>query len=360
MVVQAVLLLGCSTLAMGFAQVCRAGDDTNQRMAKAGLIVCEANFSALRTYKCRYTMTNANASSPEEALKGNYFNVKKCEFLLAVDGEKRKLQSLTPIDTTPPKNLQEGINPSGQKAKFYAVDFFQIGELRNGGTALSYLREANQAQIINQLAESRDEIEETPLSAVQWKASNGIRAWREASEQGRVTISSRGLVTEGGDALIHSEYNFGSRLRSLYLDPSRGYLPKRYGSFEIASNGERGHEFQTHLLDAKDVGKGRWFPMHSVAFMVPAKKGDLIRLRDIQVGELVIDNVTDGDLELEFAAGTTVCRYDKPAGSREYFTFRQNEKISPTDIPRLEKMLKEAGERPLMDTAVHPKGKSST
>jgi hypothetical protein len=350
------VLFSCST----FLQVCQADDDPNLRMAKAGLIACEANFTALRTYKCRYTITKANASSPDEALKGNYFNVKKCEFLLAVDGEKRKLQSLTPIDTTPPKNLQEGINPStGQKAKFYTIDFGPVGELRNGDTALSYLRQFNQAQVFKELAESRDEIEDTPLSKVNWKASDGIRSWREAVELGRATVSSRGLVIEAGQALIHTEYSLDSRLISLYLDPNRGYLPGRCVQFEPTSVGQPRAEFQTHLLDAKDVGKGRWFPMHSVAFMVPTKKGDPIALRDIQVAELVVDKVTAADLELEIAAGTTVYREDMPVGGKEYFTFRQNEKISPTDIARLEKMLKEAGERPLMDTAVHAKGKGS-
>src|SRR5438132_2004075 len=92
--------------------------------------------------------------------------------------------------------------------------------------------------------------------------------------------------------------------------------------------------------------------MHTVAFSTPAKEGQSISLRDLRVTELVMDKVTEADLSIAIAAGTTVFREDMPIGSKEYFTTRQDEHIAPSDIPRIETMLREAATQPLMDTAV--------
>ena len=77
------------------------------------------------------------------------------------------------------------------------------------------------------------------------------------------------------------------------------------------------------------------------AFSTPAKEGQSISLRDLRVTELVMDKVTEADLSIAIAAGTTVFREDMPIGSKEYFTTRQDEHIAPSDIPRIETMLRE-------------------
>src|SRR2546423_15353959 len=106
-----VLLVLSSASTIVLMPVCHADNDSQQSAGKAAAIASEVNFAAFRVYKCRFTYTKADAASPEEAVNGNYTNLRKCEFLLAIDGDKRKFQSLTPIDTTPPKDLQEGIEP---------------------------------------------------------------------------------------------------------------------------------------------------------------------------------------------------------------------------------------------------------
>lgn len=334
-----------------------AGPETDLNAGKAAAIGSEANFSKLRSFKCRFTITKADALSPSEALKGNYSNARQCEFLLVVDGKNSKLQALTAIDTTPPKNLKEGINPSsGQKQKYFSTDFLPVAELNFGETKLSHMASWRQAQIIDG---DGGVSEETPLSALYWKPTNGLRSWRSAADQGQAKINSRGVVTEGGATGIHLEYQTESSRMSILFDPNRGYLPVRCELFSVTSNGERRPGLLVQMLDAKDVGARRWFPVHIVSFSEPRRHGQTLSLMDYRVNELVMDKVSDEDLRLELPAGTTVLRRDMPVGGREYITFRQNEKLAPSDIPRLERMLTDSAKLPMMDTAVNPRNRQS-
>lgn len=118
-----------------------AGDDSepNLALAKAASLACESNFSTLKSFRCRYTITKAVAANPADAINGKYSSIRRCEFLLVVDGNKVKQESLSEIDMTPPKVLREGINPlTGQKGKYFNSDFVPVGELRNGNTAMSF------------------------------------------------------------------------------------------------------------------------------------------------------------------------------------------------------------------------------
>jgi len=129
-------------------------------------------------------------------------------------------------------------------------------------------------------------------------------------------------------------------------------LPVRIVLSPVGTDGKPGAGCETWLREAKEVGDGRWFPMHVVLFDAPRTPGQTVAVRDIRVTELMFDRVNDSDLELEVAAGTTVFRRDMPVGGKEFFTFRQTERLSPSEIPRIEAMLKEAGEGRLKDTAV--------
>jgi hypothetical protein len=331
------------------------GAENDASPGKAAALGAEANFSGIRTFKCRFTLTKASAATISDALKGNYTNARKCEFLLVVDGEKQKLESRTPIDTTLPKNLKEGTNPlSGQKGSYRTLDFAPLAGIRRGDTILRYVAEWKQAQIFEDPNKEDDE-GATPLSELQWRPANGLKAWRELTEKGGAKAMSQGVIKEDGRTVVHLQYEIGSRTKWFVFDPQRGNLPLKFRSIDNDPKGIRVSEFQSHLLAAQDVGKGRWFPTHVLAFTVPTDPARPFAVADYHVSELVVDKVSDEDLSLEIGAGTTIFRRDMPIGSKERMTLRKDERISPDDIPRIEKMLKDAPYEPLMDTAIpHP------
>ena len=345
-------IVSCSValgMVFGFPVLSRAegGDDVDA--ARAAALASEANFESIRTYKCRYIITKANAASADQALRGNYTNAQKCEFSLAVDREKTKLETVTRLDTTPPKNKQEIVNPNnGEKVKVYSTPFIPLGELRNGETSLSYARQWRQAQIIKQRT---DLAGETPFEELYWRPSGGLKSWRNAVEQGRGRISSGGQTIEKGRAVIGLQYNLDSLEVSLRFDPSQGYLPVHI-VLKSLTGGGRAHENHTVLLEAKEVGKGRWFPMHVVSFSAPEAEGQSLHIRDLHVTEITVDKVTDADLALQVSAGTTIFRQDMPVGSGEYITLQQDEKIGPADIAKIEATCKEAGSRGAGDRTV--------
>jgi len=87
-----------------FPMPSRADGANDIDAARAAAIASEANLESIRTYKCRYTITKADAASTDQALRGNYSNAQKCEYSLAVDREKARLETVTRLDTTPPKS----------------------------------------------------------------------------------------------------------------------------------------------------------------------------------------------------------------------------------------------------------------
>lgn len=328
------------------------GADDHLSAGKAAALASESNFASLKTLKCRFTLTKARASSVAEALKGTYTNARKCEYLLVMDGARQKLESLTPIDMTPPKTLKEGTNPAtGEKGRYASRDFVPIGGLRNGDTVLRYAGDWKQAQIFEDPDRSDDE-GPTPLSELQWRPTDGLRAWREAVGTGEATAGSDGIVRHDGRSLVHLQYEIGSSSKSLLFDPNQGHLPATIRVIEKGANARASNELQSHLLAAKEVGKGRWFPMHVVTIVVSKGNNPGVLVADFEVTELAIDKVTEEDLSLRIAAGTTIFRRDMPVGKKEYITLRQDELVSPSQIPQIERMLKEAPNNRLMDTAL--------
>ena len=341
-----------------------AQEDNTLAAAHAACIAFQANCAELKTYKCRYTYTKANAANPEKALLGEYTNVRRCEFLLVVDGEQRKYQSTTPLNMLPPRNVK-GERAGGGGIKTTASsyhDFIPIAELSLGAEGLNYTADWKTAKL-----NSKDEPHpqgglETPLSIIRWDVPLGLPRLLSLKDQGRVTLRSRGLVQIDRRPTIHADFELtaGDKTRfEFFFDAEKGYLPCRLNLHYIAQ--EPKVEIQTCLLEAKDVGKKRWFPMHIVKLDRPEITSNSVNVVDIRVTELVVDKVTDDDLSLDIPAGTVITWQDPAKHNLEYFRLRQNEKISPIDIPRLQAMLGRSKSEPLMDTAVktYPEGSST-
>src|SRR5262249_29157851 len=75
--------------------------------ARASVLACEANLASFKTYRCKYSITFGRANSLEKALKADFFESQKCDYYLAVDGDRAKLECLYEL----PKFKKEDLKP---------------------------------------------------------------------------------------------------------------------------------------------------------------------------------------------------------------------------------------------------------
>jgi hypothetical protein len=166
----------------------------------------------------------------------------------------------------------------------------------------------------------------------------------ERVAEDKATIEWRGRWSHQNQSLAVVGFKSGFWGKKEFLfDPSRGYLPARIAEQTHGWPEKKPHSpHQTHLLEAKDAGKGRWFPMHVVNIRVPPEAGAQVDVVDVRVTELVVDKVSKEDLSIDVPAGTGVTWSDVSVDGLCHFRLRQDEKLTPDDIPRLEEMLKKS------------------
>src|SRR5262249_531334 len=146
----------------------------------------------------------------------------------------------------------------------------------------------------------------------------------------------------------------------LLLDGRRGHLPVQLTIGRTGSYGGKQNLYmETHykLLEAKEFSRGRWFPTYVLRWPAEAKLG----VGQVQwpmwvyrVTELIVDEPLENkDFELPVPAQTVVQWYRVKGREGQRFFTKQNEKILPSDLPRLTEMLVKSGQVRRMDTAIH-------
>jgi hypothetical protein len=336
----------CASLSLALTIGSARGDERDE--AAAACIAYQANMNALSKFKCRYTYAKAQAATAEKALAGELTNVRKCDYLLVVDGEKKKLQTLTELDMNPPKNLQKVGNGVG-----WSVDFRPVADLRLNGEELSYYAPWTVATLTEK-GEPMHRWDDNPLDIVGWENSLGpVRLFELWRTKQRTDIGSVGKQVVGGRpvlSVVFQSTQWGSS--EFQFSQTEGHLPLRRIDHLLSPEGRKYPETQKHLLETRDVGKQRWFPIHSLRLIFPDKEGAPIFVTDVRVTELVMDKVTEEDLTIELPAGTEIGWRLPDKHNDERFKLRQKERLSPKDIPRVQSMLHESATKPLMDTAV--------
>jgi hypothetical protein len=109
-------------------------NQANDDAGKTAALACQANLDAFSYYKCRFTITLANAASSEDALAGKYTTSRPYEHLLVVDGGKEKLQTLADIQPQVDKRRIQWHGNLG----FTQADWVPLAYLRKGDKALNY------------------------------------------------------------------------------------------------------------------------------------------------------------------------------------------------------------------------------
>ncbi|MCI0740753.1 MAG: hypothetical protein L0Y72_17015 [Gemmataceae bacterium] len=339
----------CAIPALVALAVPAAAQDANTQVLKAALIANQANLDGLPTYKCRYTLTKATAESQAAALRGQYNNVRACESILVVDRGKEKYQALADGKLPPAEQAVKG--PDGKMS--VSVDFIPICDLRLNDQMLSYFGPFQNASV--QTSKSPPLSELTPLTMM--CIGQGLRTSPAAMFlNGRArepAVFGRGQMELDGHVVVHVRAKAISIDDEYYFDPSQGYLPlKMVQHCEPPWSGEK-HDVILHLLSAKECSRSRWFPMKWLQIHVYPNRA-AVELVELRVTEFEPDKKpTDEDFSIVLPAGTLIQGESENARvPRKSFRLRQQEKVTPDDIPRLAEMLDNVGKVPLMDTAI--------
>ncbi len=306
--------------------VSAARADDPEAEARAALAAYGKNIRSFPAYKCRYTVTHGTAASIEDVRAGRYDVTAVWEHVTAVDGSNfrssRQAKKLPEADGRGNmwKSLRspESCLRTGEDTLIYD----------HAGTATLHKPDHHITVGFNPLDmglfDSR--LDDAP------DALGAIPKCHIFSDDVR-PIDGRPSV---GVQLVNSELGTRALIWRLALDPSRGHLPCRGVLAAAHANGDEqatGHEFW--LLDAKDCGRGRFFPTRFVWVSSPREKGGgQFRVTEYAAAELIVDRVpTREDLSIELPAGTTLA-LSHPDG-RPSFTLQRDTAIHPDDLAGL-------------------------
>lgn len=127
-----VLILGATALAAMVAGSTQASLNLGnpESEARAACIAFEANGAGFTRYKCRYTITKAEAKSPDDGFRGVWTGARKCDFLFVRDGDKSRFEAFAPkVIKKPIRALTKG------ELGGMPIDFLPIAEVRKGDIA---------------------------------------------------------------------------------------------------------------------------------------------------------------------------------------------------------------------------------
>jgi hypothetical protein len=313
--------------------------------AKAALTGCEANFSAFRKYKCRFTTKYAKAVDRAAAQRGDLYDVQACEFIIVVDGDQKKVQCLADTEVK-----KAELKPRGKGQFSVARTFIPYALLHDRESCLEY---SAYMQTAFMLRPGKNPPYQDPMPLDLFGA---LQPWIVAAppkmierlEHGLARLTAAGEGMLGERPIIRMEmqdqlFNF-----NIAFDVTRGLLPVQIVKWRVLPNGSK-DEATYSLADAREYTGHKWFPTH-VSYLAECGPGP-VGVRDFAVTDLAVDApLSDEDLGVHVPAGTTV-EWKKPR-DREFFRLRQNELMKPSDVNRVEKMLGQSAKTPRMDTTI--------
>jgi hypothetical protein len=321
--------------------------------ARVSCVAYRANMASLQTFKCRYVYTRANAKNLEAALAGAYTDVRMIVFDFVRDGKRQRFENVTPIDVTPPKNSPAVERVGRVGVAYHPTEFTPIADLRLGEEGLHYLVPWKRVTVTDSGETARLPYS-TPLSIVGWENVLGPTKQLELTDSGNATFSSGGVIQIREQPCVHAQFKsekWGNQ--EFYFAPGSGYVP-----IFIRERLPTVQEVQTQVLEVRDVGDHRWFPIHIVQVTLGRTPDGPVRVLDIHATELQMDKVKDEDLAISVPAGARVEWLFAERHESERLDLRQNEKLIPDDIPKMKELLARRAQNPLADTAVGPSDQS--
>lgn len=311
--------------------------------AQAAVVTYCANRDSFSQFVCTYRITRAEANSLDDALAGKWTNARSCDYRIVQDRNKTLHKSFGP---GAPK-LTESQREQLRKGNTIRVDatFDDNGYISDGSRGLNFAPVLQTASLYPEFA---------PYGGVPTTPFRSLRFDFPSSNPEKYSLIKSQVGQQSGvpvAVLRYASVKQPEYQRQFALDPARGYLP-----IEVATdipNFPSQPAVRTFLRSAMECTAGRWFPERVTEVTVPQKPGNRYQVQEIAVLELNADvKPTSDDLAITIPAGTMI---NHQLADGKYFRLKQNEKVSPDQLPRLFQMLDEVKPNVLMDTAI-PRG----
>ena len=296
-----------------------------------------ANLRSFPHYTCKYTVTRAEAYTFDDALAGKWVNAVSIDCVIRVDGEYEVWSGRKPlIPPGGPSPTKPGQWGAAGLLRFWNFDY--IGDGRVGLTDAQGMDGAWNFLPGNQWFE----IVSVPLRGGHGRKFGAVGTPDLLLDDPNFEFADDGTVEVNGRRLarVRFTYNYtnnglvGQDLRQFHLDPSRGCLPAYKAMPASSVKTLDGRPFdQTYLVDAKDCGNGRWFPMRvlTVRAMLPPGVAHLVS--EMRVTDLDLTRPPEDELAVRLPGGSLVVHGSNP---RKQFRLASPQTIHARHLPDLE------------------------
>ena len=296
-----------------------------------------ANLRSFPHYTCKYTVTRAEAYSFDDALAGKWVNAVSIDCVLRVDGEYEAWSGRKP--PAPP-----GGPPPAKPGQWGAAGLLHLWDFDYAGNSHIGLTDGKGMSGAWNLLPSDQWFEPVlaPIGAGHGRKQRSVGnpdtlladpKW-EFADEGSVEAAGRRLVRVWlSHTFAHRGGSF-NHVERFHLDPTRGYLPT-WRSLDVEPNRTldgRPSE-QTYLVEAKDCGSGRWFPMRVLSVRAMISPGIAHQVSELRVTELDLARPPDDEFAVRMPGGSLVVHGSNP---RKQFRLAGPQTIHARHLPDLE------------------------
>lgn len=314
--------------------------------AQAASLAALENMRGFTRFRVRWTASRGSAPTHAAALAGNVTpSAKSVQFVLAVDGNKLKVDSLFKSEPPNPASTSLPSMPVGGGAvAFPSQQFIDTRLVCAGEDFLEYSDVAATACYF------KNDLIKLSLPRVEPWAVGENAHWMQPGVGWRLNEVARGewrLESASPDQVdgiptLRLHFRWLKRLQGydmkevLHLDPERGFLPLRAEFEGRDGEGKLLARATWYLRETKEY-QGRHFPTNWLSIVETANK--TLEVKSMKVEELSVDApLSHDEFTLQIPGGTKVWQ----GKSRTHFLLEKSQKIGIADFPTIEAKLQEA------------------
>ena len=320
------------TAVMLVAPVGRADDADG--VARAAVAGYAANLRSFDPVRCGYTYRQGDASNEANAKAGRLVTVQSsCRAVLTMAGSRIRIDNLgVPFNQGMKGKSAEAIPGTGLKR--VPVDFCVQGVYMSNGSEDMAFDTGTTVNIYTPDLPC-DPRPPNPLAtgAFDWRLQSTPD--RMLDQPGRFQFRGEGVQSLDGKPTIRARFvdRDNSSEFVVDFDPARSYLPLRTEVWNTGAGPKGSAELLTTswLIDAKDCGGGRFFPMRSVTITTP----------DSNSHSWCVWETSVTSLDADYRPPSTAFEYKLPKGTpllhfrsdrQPMLSLKQDETITPENL----------------------------
>jgi hypothetical protein len=259
-----------------------------------------ANRDALGAFTCRFKYKMGKAASLDDAKNGKIKSNFEGDGLWIVDGPRTRYLFVTTM--AKPGKLAAPVVERGLGEQ-------TVMRVETVGVNESYLENkevrASQSRRLIKLKRAKGLESEPTMMPFSLGMNGGLTTLWQGVADGRQDAHVDRAIEENGNSLLALSWGpKGQPPQLLYqVDPKRSYLPIHFGAIDPAT---RKWKIEASILELKDCGSGRWFPMRGLV-VAGAKEDPWPRnVQELRVTELNLERPDDQEFALDVPAQTRI------------------------------------------------------